>query len=173
MIRTQPISLLKLFLLYCYSRYVVAIAKRIQHQQPLPSSQSHLKEKVLQKPKKPFWTKHKFWLSGSLQLLAHKLLLRGHGAPQFQKMWSKPWPHYNSSWVKSWRGPDNQIFLTLLPGCYSTSKSPGLIGLRHNHWAAKQQTSWIIAPWWFSVSPWWICITFFWPRGSLKTHRAI
>ena len=36
------------------------------------------------------------------------------------------------------------------------------------NWAAKQQTSWVIAPWWFSVSPWRICITFFWPRGSLK-----
>ena len=36
------------------------------------------------------------------------------------------------------------------------------------YWAAKQQTSWVIAPWWFSVSPWRICITFVWPRGSLK-----
>ena len=37
----------------------------------------------------------------------------------------------------------------------------------HN-WAAKQQTSLIIAHWRFSVSPWWIYITFVWPRGSLK-----
>ena len=36
------------------------------------------------------------------------------------------------------------------------------------YWAAKQQTSWVIAPWWFSVSPWRICITFVWPRSSLK-----
>ena len=35
-------------------------------------------------------------------------------------------------------------------------------------WAGKQQTSWVIAPWWFSVSPWQICITFVWPRDSLK-----
>ena len=37
-----------------------------------------------------------------------------------------------------------------------------------SYWAAKQQTSWVIAPWWFSVSLWLICITFVWPRGSLK-----
>ena len=37
------------------------------------------------------------------------------------------------------------------------------------HWAAKQQTSWVIAPWWLTgVSPWRICITFVWPRSSLK-----
>ena len=36
------------------------------------------------------------------------------------------------------------------------------------YWAAKQQTSWVIAPWCFSVSSWRICITFVWPRGSLK-----
>jgi hypothetical protein len=37
-----------------------------------------------------------------------------------------------------------------------------------NYWAAKQQNSWVIAPWWFNVSPWQICITFVWPRGSVK-----
>ena len=36
------------------------------------------------------------------------------------------------------------------------------------YWAAKQQTSWVIASWWFSESPWRICITLVWPRGSLK-----
>ena len=39
---------------------------------------------------------------------------------------------------------------------------------QNSYWAAKQQTSWVIARWWFSVSPWRICITFVWPRGSLK-----
>ena len=45
-----------------------------------------------------------------------------------------------------------------------------LMKFRNNtsYWAAEQQTSWVIAPWWFSVSPWRICITFVWPRGSLK-----
>ena len=42
------------------------------------------------------------------------------------------------------------------------------ICLSFNYWAAKQQTSWVIALWWLSVSPWRICITFVWPRGSLK-----
>jgi hypothetical protein len=37
-----------------------------------------------------------------------------------------------------------------------------------SNWAAKQQTSWVIALWWFSVSPWRLCITFVWPSGSLK-----
>ena len=36
------------------------------------------------------------------------------------------------------------------------------------HWAEEQHTSWVIAPWWLSVSPWRICITLFWPRSSLK-----
>ena len=36
------------------------------------------------------------------------------------------------------------------------------------YWAEEQQTSWVIAPWWLSVSPWRICITLFWPRSSLK-----
>jgi hypothetical protein len=35
------------------------------------------------------------------------------------------------------------------------------------YWAAKQQTLWVIAPWWFSISLWQICIAFVWPRGSL------
>ena len=32
------------------------------------------------------------------------------------------------------------------------------------YWAAEQQFSWIIAPWWLSVSLWRIFITFEWPR---------
>ena len=36
------------------------------------------------------------------------------------------------------------------------------------YWVGKQQTSWVIAHWWFSVSLWWICITFVWPKDSLK-----
>ena len=36
------------------------------------------------------------------------------------------------------------------------------------YWAARQQTSWVIAPWWFNVSPWRICITFIWPSSSQK-----
>ena len=36
------------------------------------------------------------------------------------------------------------------------------------YWADKQQTSWVIAPWWLCVSPWRICITFVWPSGSKK-----
>ena len=38
----------------------------------------------------------------------------------------------------------------------------------HFYWAAEQQTSWFIAPWWFCVFLWWICITFVWPSGSQK-----
>ena len=37
-----------------------------------------------------------------------------------------------------------------------------------SHWAEEQQISWVIDPWWLSVSPWRICITFLWPRSSLK-----
>ena len=36
------------------------------------------------------------------------------------------------------------------------------------NWAAKHQTSWDIAPWWFCVSLWRICIPFVWPSGSQK-----
>ena len=32
----------------------------------------------------------------------------------------------------------------------------------------KQQTSWVIALWWFCVSLWRICITLVWPSNSLK-----
>ena len=52
-------------------------------------------------------------------------------------------------------------------GIYYLYKRNQLLWLCVN-WAAKQQTSWVIAPWWLSVSPWRICITFVWPRGSLK-----
>ena len=41
-------------------------------------------------------------------------------------------------------------------------------GLIWNYWAAKQQTSWIIALWWFCVSLWRICITFVSPSNSQK-----
>ena len=37
------------------------------------------------------------------------------------------------------------------------------------NWAAKQQTSWFITPWWFCVSLWWICITFVWLSSSQKS----
>ena len=38
----------------------------------------------------------------------------------------------------------------------------------HYYWAAKQQISWIIAPWWICVSLWQICITIVWLSGSRK-----
>ena len=40
--------------------------------------------------------------------------------------------------------------------------------INNRNWAAKQQTSWVITPWWFCVSPWRICITFVWPSGFQK-----
>ena len=39
---------------------------------------------------------------------------------------------------------------------------------KNANWATKQQTSWVITLWWFSVSFWRICITLVWPRGFLK-----
>ena len=48
------------------------------------------------------------------------------------------------------------------------NESPLRLRFFYTHWAEKQQTSWVIAPWWLSVSPWQICITLFWPRSSLK-----
>ena len=38
---------------------------------------------------------------------------------------------------------------------------------KHN-WQDTQQKSWVITPWWFSVSHWRICITCVWPSGSQK-----
>ena len=41
------------------------------------------------------------------------------------------------------------------------------------NWAAKQQTSWVIAPWWFSVSLWRICITFVWPSSTFCIDNIV
>ena len=51
---------------------------------------------------------------------------------------------------------------------YCLIRLPAATHSLKTHWAAKQETSWIIAPWWFSVSLWRICTTFIWPRGSIK-----
>ena len=39
------------------------------------------------------------------------------------------------------------------------------------NWAVQQHTSWVIAPWWLSVSLWRICITFVWPRSTFASIK--
>ena len=41
------------------------------------------------------------------------------------------------------------------------------------YWAAEQQFSWIIAPWWLSVSLRRICITFVWPRSTFCINKTV
>ena len=47
----------------------------------------------------------------------------------------------------------------------------GHVAQQSCYWAAKQQNSWVIAPWWFSISLWQICITFVWPRSAFASIK--
>ena len=73
----------------------------------------------------------------------------------------------DASWNLSRLGTLEYIWYWWAPNMISFSE-----GVHNNfdraNWAKEQQTSWVIAPWWLSVSPWRIFITLFWPRNSLK-----
>jgi hypothetical protein len=66
------------------------------------------------------------------------------------------------------QGNDRQQHPTQLLDIGETNDLVGLL-----YWAAKQQTSWVIAPWGFSVSLWRICITFVLPSSTFCIKNIV
>ena len=116
------------------------------------------------------WQKGRDWYEGVPEEKHKFVPFNGAlGGLHLFKLWAVRWwiTWVISSWEKkiyfqSWENSQNDNFWPFLSEniCHFVN----LLCF----WAEEQQTSWVIAPWWLSVSTWQICITLFWPSSSLK-----